>query len=250
MPKRNNSLKEMFVPIDGSEIGCRMVHQLEELERLISLKGWLDPKVERLHESCKEEYGWNTAGLEASGALVTAYTFLATSTPLTVPFCVLSCSDDDGLMVAHRFEATDLDLLNSAVNGDRAMKWPSGKFMYCDYCYLFGPQLWQQTSSEEHLDLDEWTLTLKETVDKERRNFERLKQKFSADPVSTPRRAHIPEEIRIFVWRRDGGRCVQCGSQENLEYDHVIPVVSGGSNTARNIQILCESCNRRKGHRP
>ncbi len=60
-------------------------------------------------------------------------------------------------------------------------------------------------------------------------------------------REYIPESVRVFVWRRDGGRCVKCGSQTKLEYDHIIPVSRGGSNTARNIQLLCEKCNREKG---
>jgi 5-methylcytosine-specific restriction endonuclease McrA len=50
----------------------------------------------------------------------------------------------------------------------------------------------------------------------------------------------------MFVWRRDQGRCVKCGSQEGLEFDHIIPVSRGGSNTARNLQLLCENCNRSK----
>ena len=56
----------------------------------------------------------------------------------------------------------------------------------------------------------------------------------------------IPSAIRREVWRRDGGKCVKCGSRKNLEYDHIIPVAEGGSNTARNIELLCEACNRAK----
>jgi len=37
------------------------------------------------------------------------------------------------------------------------------------------------------------------------------------------------------------------GSNERLEFDHIIPVSKGGSNTARNIELRCEACNRRKG---
>ena len=59
-------------------------------------------------------------------------------------------------------------------------------------------------------------------------------------------REPIPEEVQHEVWRRDSGKCVKCGSQEKLEFDHIIPVSKGGSNTARNIQILCEKCNREK----
>jgi|SRR5579863_10235009 len=69
-------------------------------------------------------------------------------------------------------------------------------------------------------------------------NFERL-------PSS--RRERIPESVRLFVWQRDSGRCVKCESNERLEFDHIIPVVEGGSSTERNVQLLCEKCNREKG---
>lgn len=64
-----------------------------------------------------------------------------------------------------------------------------------------------------------------------------------------PTREGIPERVRHEVWRRDEGRCVECRNQERLEFDHVIPVSRGGSSTARNLQLLCEPCNRRKGAR-
>jgi len=61
------------------------------------------------------------------------------------------------------------------------------------------------------------------------------------------RRESIPQAVRVEVWQRDGGHCVECGSQDRLEFDHIIPVAMGGSNTSRNLQLLCETCNRRKG---
>lgn len=67
------------------------------------------------------------------------------------------------------------------------------------------------------------------------------------DDESRPRREPIPESVRHEVWRRDQGRCVDCGSRENLEFDHIIPVSKGGSNTARNLELRCETCNRQKG---
>jgi hypothetical protein len=87
--------------------------------------------------------------------------------------------------------------------------------------------------------------------DKERQKFERLKAKFNSEASQEIRheRLQIPEEVRIAVWRRDQGKCARCGSRENLEYDHIVPVSKGGSNTVRNVELLCESCNRQKGDR-
>lgn len=64
--------------------------------------------------------------------------------------------------------------------------------------------------------------------------------------IPSDSREPIPEDAQVLVWNRDGGKCVKCGSQEKLEFDHIIPVSKGGSNTARNIQLLCEKCNRSK----
>jgi 5-methylcytosine-specific restriction endonuclease McrA len=60
------------------------------------------------------------------------------------------------------------------------------------------------------------------------------------------KRETIPQDVKDKVWKRDEGRCVQCGSNEKLEFDHIIPVVKGGSSTYRNVQLLCEPCNRTK----
>ena len=60
-------------------------------------------------------------------------------------------------------------------------------------------------------------------------------------------REAISERVRHEVWRRDGGQCVDCGSRERLEFDHIVPISKGGANTARNIELRCEACNRRKG---
>lgn len=67
-------------------------------------------------------------------------------------------------------------------------------------------------------------------------------ESFTAEPP--PR--HISQDVKDRVWRRDQGRCVECGSQDRLEFDHIIPFSRGGANTYRNVQLLCESCNRTK----
>ena len=83
------------------------------------------------------------------------------------------------------------------------------------------------------------------------RNDRRIKRAVAmmeqAHAFTSPAREAIPDEVKVYVWNRDGGRCATCGSKERLEFDHVIPVALGGANTARNLQLLCEPCNRVKG---
>lgn len=61
------------------------------------------------------------------------------------------------------------------------------------------------------------------------------------------RRQPVARSVRQAVWERDGGRCVECGSRFDIQYDHVIPVALGGATTVENLQILCAPCNQAKG---
>jgi hypothetical protein len=57
----------------------------------------------------------------------------------------------------------------------------------------------------------------------------------------------IPTAVKVAVWKRDKGRCAQCGSTTNLHFDHIYPWSKGGSSTeVQNIQLLCGAHNLRK----
>jgi HNH endonuclease len=57
----------------------------------------------------------------------------------------------------------------------------------------------------------------------------------------------IPSSVKLAVWKRDKGKCVICGSQDNLHFDHIIPYARGGSSlVSENIQILCARHNLEK----
>jgi len=60
----------------------------------------------------------------------------------------------------------------------------------------------------------------------------------------------IPTSVKLEVWKRDKGKCVVCGSQKNLHFDHIIPYSMGGSSlVAENIQVLCARHNISKRNR-
>ena len=49
--------------------------------------------------------------------------------------------------------------------------------------------------------------------------------------------------LRDIILVRDAYKCVYCGSTENLEIDHVIPVVKGGATSLLNLVTACMTCN-------
>jgi len=50
----------------------------------------------------------------------------------------------------------------------------------------------------------------------------------------------IPTHVKLEVWKRGNGKCIQCGSRENLHFDHILPYSKGGTSlTEKNIQLLC-----------
>ena len=68
-----------------------------------------------------------------------------------------------------------------------------------------------------------------------------------AQPVNPIRRRIIPTPVKLAVWKRDGGRCVQCGATDELHFDHVLPFSKGGTSvTAENVQLLCARHNLQK----
>ena len=97
--------------------------------------------------------------------------------------------------------------------------------------------------SDEDVELLVW--------DRQRRQKSKLnrlaKIRTRGEDLTETRRANIPAEVRAFVWGRDKGRCTQCGSEDGLQFDHIIPVAKDGGNAIDNIQTLCADCNRQKG---
>ena len=57
----------------------------------------------------------------------------------------------------------------------------------------------------------------------------------------------IPTSVKLEVWKRDGGKCVECGATDELHFDHIVPYSKGGTSLkAENIQLLCARHNLAK----
>lgn len=52
---------------------------------------------------------------------------------------------------------------------------------------------------------------------------------------------------RERIYERDGHRCVECGSGDDLTLDHIYPRSLAGNDSDDNLRTLCRPCNSRKG---
>ena len=72
--------------------------------------------------------------------------------------------------------------------------------------------------------------------------------------TSEPRRRgrYLPFHVKMRVVRRDNYTCQHCGKHlkdNEVEFDHKIPVSKGGSSEEENIRLTCFKCNRDKEDR-
>jgi 5-methylcytosine-specific restriction endonuclease McrA len=100
---------------------------------------------------------------------------------------------------------------------------------------------------EDGLEADDVLALLLDRERRKERRLQRARDMMLVADGAGRRREPIPEDLRREVFRRDGGRCVGCGRNELLQFDHVIPVAMGGAHTIENLQLLCAPCNRDKG---
>lgn len=58
----------------------------------------------------------------------------------------------------------------------------------------------------------------------------------------------VNAEDKLKIFKRDNYSCRKCGSKDNLEADHIIPISKGGLNNIFNLQTLCKECNLKKNN--
>jgi len=62
-------------------------------------------------------------------------------------------------------------------------------------------------------------------------------------------RASLKQNVKIFhkLIHKYKFKCVHCSKTDDLTVDHIRPVSKGGTDDFSNLQILCKSCNSKKG---
>lgn len=50
-------------------------------------------------------------------------------------------------------------------------------------------------------------------------------------------------KLRNKLLKRSGYKCENCGSSDNLQIDHCLPVSLGGTDDVVNLRVLCRGCN-------
>jgi hypothetical protein len=58
--------------------------------------------------------------------------------------------------------------------------------------------------------------------------------------------AAVRKFLAPSIFRRDGHKCVYCGSINDLCIDHVVPQINGGTHDMDNLVTACRSCNSSK----
>ncbi|CAN5676085.1 hypothetical protein BH11PLA1_BH11PLA1_19370 [soil metagenome] len=114
--------------------------------------------------------------------------------------------------------------------------------------------VWCDRGRHELVDAEVKDVALEPRSPRTRRVF-RFYLRPAATPAATTREdqrvlainRQIPTAVKVAVFKRDGGRCVQCGATDNLHFDHDVPFSKGGSSiTVENVKLLCARHNLQK----
>lgn len=165
--------------------------------------------------------------------------------PIRDPFSILHCDVEIPLHTVHDFhDHHALARINAALAKDAPFPWWQ-RGTYGQPCYLFGEWVWELKPSEVGQSSEGLVLSFLELSDKHRQATDPASYGPSVTGV-TSGADFIPENLRVLAWRRTGGKCGKCRGRQSLHFDYVKPLRPGVEPTPDSIELLCNSCYRKK----
>ena len=169
--------------------------------------------------------------------------FLAEHQPVRDLFSVLHCNLDLPLHTVREFQTfDDLESLSAALAEDTPLRWWRNGPMDRP-CYLFGRWIWELKPSEVTASEDGLALLFAEVAEQARHKHGRLTHDAFSNAATATVEA-VSKNTRIAVFRRDHGKCAKCGSHDQIDFEYIVPLNKGGSDTPQNVHLLCGKCRR------
>jgi hypothetical protein len=251
MPKRTGMLDSgNFVRSPEAPADAEFVAYLDQIDRLLGQwqrtgAGEAERELYEFIEPFKQRY--TIRSVTRDTAFLPVSQFLARYRPIEKPFAIVHCALDMPLHSVHRFrDHDDLAVINAAVAEDSPLRWWQNG-LGDRPCYLFGKWVWELKPAEAAASEEGIALLFLQMSEKGQQELGQTAAVLSSRAKTDPRE-FIPEKVRSFVWRRDGGKCAKCGGHQGLEFYHVVPPNAGGSG-AGNIQLLCGQCSLQREQR-
>jgi 5-methylcytosine-specific restriction endonuclease McrA len=107
--------------------------------------------------------------------------------------------------------------------------------------YRIKSQNWRKNNPERTKEYG------KEWEEKNRHKRKTYKQRRRAAEKGADGKFYPEDILRIFDMQK--GKCGICSTKKTIEMmhiDHIKPLSKGGSNWPKNLQLLCEKCNKKK----
>lgn len=173
---------------------------------------------------------------------------------------------DDGITIEYEGHDLVTNYSENSKEQDQPEKLPSGKLTQNGYFIKAVNEYKESKSNPELVKVYEkilpGTWSLKgyfDLIDYEvfhdsKRNVFRFILKLSdkeensgTEKIKLEHTRLIPSEVKREVWKRDQGKCVLCGDEKNLHFDHDLPFSRGGTSlSANNVKLLCMKHNLQK----
>ena len=167
---------------------------------------------------------------------------------ITMKGC-FSIGKDDFIMMYEYYVKTGENLLDDYAN----MVYLECDFKSCDYTFQV-EEIKDYTKSfiklyESNMFNSDWLMEnirmIQSILEKEKIL---LQIAYSKKSRRIKGNKHIGNsEVRKAIFNLYGEKCLCCGSEHNIQIDHVVPIAVGGKSEINNYQPLCKSCNSSKG---